>query len=89
MIKLSSNQSFNPGDVVHVIIRNPHTQSVANVQQAAVIPNPDNPDELALFIHDTHYPLTDDFAVYSTETEAEAAYTEAFGLEDEREGFYG
>lgn len=85
---MSSNQSFNPGDIVHVIIRNPHAQNVANVQQAAVVQNPDHPGELALFLHETYYPLSDDFAVFKSEDDAEEAYSDAFG-NDEIEGFYG
>lgn len=35
------NQSFNPGEVVYIMIRNPHVQGVANVEQAAVVQNPE------------------------------------------------
>ncbi|RLL48507.1 transcriptional regulator [Oceanobacillus piezotolerans] len=73
------NEMFQPGEVVYVIVRNPHVQGVAHVQQAAVVVNPDKPYELALFSHETYYPLTDDFAVFKSEAEAERAYQEAFG----------
>lgn len=73
------HDQFNPGDVVYIIIRNPHAQNVAHVQQAAVVRDPERPDGLALFVYETYYPLTDEFAVFKTEQEAEAAYREAFG----------
>lgn len=85
---MTNNHSYFPGDVVHVIIRNPHAQDIANVQQAAVVQDPDNPSELALFFHESYYPLSDDFAIYATEEEAESVYTEAFGF-NETEEFYG
>ncbi|MFC4022223.1 transcriptional regulator SplA domain-containing protein [Oceanobacillus longus] len=72
------NESFQPGEVVYMIIRNPHAQDVAQVQQAAIVQNPDNPSELALFAHETYYPLTDEFAIYKSEAEAEQAYKDAF-----------
>ncbi|WP_240374079.1 transcriptional regulator SplA domain-containing protein [Bacillus piscicola] len=80
--------SFIPGDVVYVIIRNPHAQDVANVQEAAVVTNPDNPSELALFLYETYYPLTDEVAVYQTADAAEQAYQEAFGMPDTGD-YYG
>ncbi|WP_175989660.1 transcriptional regulator SplA domain-containing protein [Bacillus sp. Marseille-Q1617] len=70
---------YDAGDVVYVIYRNPHTQSVANVQEAAVVKNPENPEELALFLYETYYPLTDDLAVYASEAEAEQVYSQSFG----------
>ena len=83
-----SMSSYKPGQIVYIIIRNPHAQDVANVQQAAVVQNPDNPDQLSLFVYETYYPLTEEVAVYSSAEEAEFAYQEAFGL-TEPEGFYG
>lgn len=76
------HQHFQPGDIVYIIIRNPHAQDVATVQQAAVVQHPENQSEKALFIHDNYYPLTEEFAIFRTEEEAEAAYFEAFGIED-------
>ncbi|WP_305853286.1 transcriptional regulator SplA domain-containing protein [Halobacillus amylolyticus] len=81
------HETFNAGEIVYVIIRNPHAQNVANVQEAAVVQNPENPGELSLFVYETYYPLTDEVAVYKTEDHAEQAYREAFGAEGE--GFYG
>jgi transcriptional regulator of the spore photoproduct lyase operon len=78
------NQQFQAGDIVYVFYRNPHTQDVANIQEAAVVKNPEKPDELALFLYETYYPLTDEIAVYRTEEEANLAYNYYYG--DESEG---
>ncbi|WP_156292034.1 transcriptional regulator SplA domain-containing protein [Oceanobacillus salinisoli] len=84
------NQEFRAGEVVYMIIRNPHAQDVAHVQQAAIVENPDNPNELALFLHENYYPLSDEFALFKSEEEAEAAYKEAFGdLETGETNYYG
>lgn len=72
---------YQPGQVVYVIIRNPHVQGVANVQEAAVVSDPNSPGNAALFLYDTYYPLTEELAVYPTADEAEQAYSEAFGIE--------
>ncbi|CDQ40447.1 MULTISPECIES: transcriptional regulator SplA domain-containing protein [Virgibacillus] len=82
------NDTFQPGEVVYVIIRNPHAQGVAQVQQAAVVENPEQPQDLALFLYETYYPLTDEVAVYKTADEAEEAYQAAFGL-PEQEDYHG
>ncbi|WP_182200654.1 transcriptional regulator SplA domain-containing protein [Paraliobacillus salinarum] len=82
------NNSFHPGDIAYVIIRNPHVQGAANVQQAAVVNNPERPNELALFIYETYYPLSEEIAIYQTEHEAETAFQQAFG-DAEVEGYYG
>jgi len=70
--------NYSAGDIVYVFYRNPHTQDVANVQQAAVVNNPEQPEELAIFLYETYYPLTVDLAVYTTEMEAENAYRQYF-----------
>lgn len=79
---------YQPGQVVYVIIRNPHVQGVANVQEAAVVSDPNSPGDFALFVYETYYPLNEEIAVYSTASEAETAYREAFGLSD-AEAYYG
>jgi transcriptional regulator of the spore photoproduct lyase operon len=83
------DENFSPGEVVYIIIRNPHAQDVAQVQQAAVVVNPENPSEIALFAHETYYPFSEEFAVFKTEEEAETAYKEAFGTYEEFDEFYG
>ncbi len=75
------NKSHNPGDVVYVFYRNPHTQDIANVQEAAVVNNPEHPGELAIFLYETYYPLTNEMAVYESESEALQAYEQYFGYE--------
>jgi transcriptional regulator of the spore photoproduct lyase operon len=86
---MSSNESYQPGQIVYIIIRNPHAQDVANVQEAAVVQNPDSPNQLALFLYETYYPLTEDIAVYQTSYEAEFAYQEAFGKLEMGGDYYG
>lgn len=82
MIKIELNNEYSPynaGDIVYVFYRNPHTQDVANIQEAAVVNNPENSNELALFLYETYYPLTNEIAVYSSQNEAEQAYQQYFG----------
>jgi transcriptional regulator of the spore photoproduct lyase operon len=81
-------ESYQPGQIVYIIIRNPHAQDVANVQSAAVVQNPEDPNQLSLFVYETYYPLTEEVAVYSTAEDAEFAYQDAFGL-TETEDYYG
>ncbi|MFF2445878.1 transcriptional regulator SplA domain-containing protein [Neobacillus sp. NPDC058068] len=73
--------SYNPGDVVYVFYRNPHIQNVANIQEAAVVKNPENPNELAIFLYETYYPLTNEMAVYTSEADALNAFEQYFGYE--------
>ncbi|MHA7966854.1 transcriptional regulator SplA domain-containing protein [Paenibacillus sp. CAU 1782] len=81
------NKSYRPGDVVYVLYRNPHAQDVANVQAAAVVSSPQSPDELALFLHDTFYEMSDELAVFPSERDAEQAYRESFGGWEEEDDF--
>ncbi|GIN22191.1 MAG TPA: transcriptional regulator [Bacillus bacterium] len=74
--------SLSPGDIVYVLYRNPHTQNVAMIQEAAVVNDPDRPGELAVFLYETYYPLTEEMAVYRTAEEAEEAYNYYFGAVD-------
>ncbi|MBS4204570.1 transcriptional regulator [Bacillus sp. FJAT-49754] len=74
---------YTPGEIVYVIYRNPHTQNVANIQEAAVVNDPDNPGQLAVFLYETYYPLTDELAIYRSAEEAETAYNYYFGAIDE------
>ncbi|WP_318247325.1 transcriptional regulator SplA domain-containing protein [Halobacillus litoralis] len=81
-----NEQNYRAGDIVYVIYRNPHTYDVANVQEAAVVKNPEQPGELALFLYETYFPLDSDIAVYASEGDAERAYHDAFGGGVESEG---
>lgn len=65
---------YQPGDIVYVFYRNPHTQDVANIQEAAVVRHPEDPNQLAIFLYETYYPLTDEIAVFQSEQEAKQAY---------------
>ncbi|MEK3890024.1 transcriptional regulator SplA domain-containing protein [Bacillus sp. FSL K6-3431] len=85
---MDMDQNYKPGEIVYIIIRNPHVQDVAHVQQAAIVQHPENPNKLALFTHDNYYPVTDELAIFTTEEEAENAYQEAFGSFENGE-FYG
>jgi len=71
-------ESYKAGDIVYVFYRNPHTQDVANIQEATIVNNPESPGELALFLYETYYPLTNETAVYSSQVEAEQAYQQFF-----------
>lgn len=73
------NKNYQAGDIVYVFYRNPHTQDVANIQAAAVVNNPESSNELALFLYETYYPLSDEVAIYPTEEEASQAYNYYYG----------
>ncbi len=75
----SEHGTYQAGDIVYVFYRNPHTQDVANIQEAAVVNHPEQPGELAVFLYETYYPLTQEMAVYATAGEAEQAYDHYFG----------
>ncbi|MCX2829713.1 transcriptional regulator SplA domain-containing protein [Bacillus pseudomycoides] len=75
----NEDKTYHAGDIVYVFYRNPHTQDVANIQAASVVNNPENPNELALFLYETYYPLSNEMAVYSTEEEANQAYNYYYG----------
>ncbi len=78
-----TNEQYQPGDIVYVFYRNPHTQNVANIQEAAVVRHPEQPDKLAIFLYETYYPLSDEMAVFKSEEEANAAYQYFFGDADQ------
>lgn len=80
----NENQNYNAGDIVYVFYRNPHTQDVANIQSAAVVKNPENPNELAVFLYETYYPLTEEIAIFTSEEEANEAYNYYYGNPSER-----
>ncbi|PPA70384.1 transcriptional regulator SplA domain-containing protein [Jeotgalibacillus proteolyticus] len=73
------NESFSNGEVVYVIMRNPHAQGVANIHEASVVVNPDDAERKFLYMHDSYYPLTEEVAVYASHLEADSAYRAAFG----------
>jgi len=76
-------RSYQAGDIVYVFYRNPHTQDVANIQEAAVVRHPDDPNQLAIFLYETYYPLSDEIAIFQSEEEAKQAYNYFFGDDEE------
>ncbi|MCD8510997.1 MAG: transcriptional regulator [Bacillus sp. (in: Bacteria)] len=62
------------GDSVFVISRNPHTQSVAEIQEASVVEHPDHPGRIVLFMFEEYIPLTEDYAMFSSYQEAEEMF---------------
>lgn len=75
----NENSKYCAGDIVYVFYRNPHTQDVANIQAATIVNNPEKLTDLALFMYETYYPLSDETAVYATEEEANQAYNFYYG----------
>ncbi|MFJ8519716.1 transcriptional regulator SplA domain-containing protein [Lysinibacillus xylanilyticus] len=71
-------QQYSAGDIVYIFYRHPSIEEVANIQKVAVVNNPDNPKELALFFFETYYPLTSDMLIFTSEREAEQAYYQYF-----------
>lgn len=57
-------QPYNVGDIVYIFYRNPHIQDVANIQEAAVVYHPEQPEELALFLFETYYPISNDMLIF-------------------------
>ena len=41
---MNMEQNYSLGEIVYILIRNPHVQDVANIQQAAVVQHPEEPD---------------------------------------------
>lgn len=78
-MNVNEPMQYHAGDIVYVMYRNPHTYNVANIQEAAVVNDPEHPGELALFLYETYYPLNSDIAIYHTEAEAEQAFATYFG----------
>ncbi|MBM7552553.1 transcriptional regulator SplA domain-containing protein [Thalassobacillus pellis] len=68
----------NIGDEVYVIYRNPHTPTVANIKQAEVVPHPHQPDNKALFLHDSFHLIEENDALFSNQQEAQAFFNEMF-----------
>lgn len=78
-MNLNEPMHYQAGDIVYVMYRNPHTYNVANIQEAAVVNDPDHPGELALFLYETYYPLNAGIAIYQSEAEAQQAFETYFG----------
>lgn len=70
---------LSEGDTVYVIYRNPHTQNVAMIQEGTIANDPESPESLSIFMLDTYYPLSEEYAMYSSLAEAEEMYEYYFG----------
>ncbi|MFJ8461234.1 transcriptional regulator SplA domain-containing protein [Lysinibacillus xylanilyticus] len=71
-------QQYSAGDIVYIFYRDPQIEDVANIQEAKVVNNPEHPNELALFLFETYYPITNDILIYTSEMDAEQAYHQYF-----------
>lgn len=71
-------QQYSAGDIVFIFYQYPSIQQVVNIQEAAVVNNPDNPKELALLLLDSYYPLTNDLLIFTSVMDAEQAYHQYF-----------
>ena len=71
-------QQYSVGDNVFIFYRHPYILDVANIQEAVVANNPNNPNELALFLFESYYPLTNDMLIFTSEIDAEQAYHQYF-----------
>ncbi|TMW70286.1 transcriptional regulator SplA domain-containing protein [Alteribacter natronophilus] len=71
---------LSSGDQVYVIYRNPHTQNVAQIQEATIVDDPFHPGQMSLFLFEEYYPLTDEYAMYRSYQEAEHEYNQYFDL---------
>ena len=71
-------QQYNAGDIVYIFYQHPSIEEVANIQKVTVVNNPDHPQELALFLFETYYPLTNDMLIFTSEMDAEQAYHQYF-----------
>lgn len=71
-------KDIQAGDEVFVLYRNPHVPSVTNIKAAEIVQHPKNPDDVALFLHETFHVIEDDDALFSTEAAARDAYQELY-----------
>ncbi|GGC98858.1 transcriptional regulator SplA domain-containing protein [Pontibacillus salipaludis] len=72
-------KEIKSGDEVFVLYRNPHTPTVMNIKQAEIVPHPHNPEQNALFLHETYHLIEENDALFTTEEAAQAAYEEIYG----------
>ncbi|WP_017726393.1 transcriptional regulator SplA domain-containing protein [Halalkalibacterium ligniniphilum] len=66
------------GQQVYVIFRNPHTPTVATIQEATIARDPMNPEELSMLLYDFYHPIEADDAIFASYDEAEAVYQDYF-----------
>ena len=78
-METSIPEDYHPGQIVYVMYRNPHSQSITKIEEASIVNDPYQPNQLALCIFDTFYPISKEIAIYRTREEAEQAYQDYFG----------
>ncbi|MFT8361595.1 MAG: transcriptional regulator SplA domain-containing protein [Sporolactobacillus sp.] len=66
------------GDHVYVICRNPHTATVAMIQEAEVIDSPTKHGDKALVLDDLYYEFAEDDAVFPSFEEAQMIYRQIY-----------
>ncbi|KOS61823.1 transcriptional regulator [Lysinibacillus agricola] len=71
-------QQYSAGDIVFIFYQHPFIDDVVNIQEAAVVNIPDNSTEMALFLFEKYYPLTNDMLIFTSEVDAEQAYHQYF-----------
>ncbi|MCP8969866.1 transcriptional regulator [Ectobacillus sp. SYSU M60031] len=72
------------GDEVYVIYNNPHTPTVANIRAAEIVQHPKDPNDVALFLHDTFHVIEDDDALFTSYEAAERAFQDIVEERDEQ-----
>jgi transcriptional regulator of the spore photoproduct lyase operon len=66
-----------PGDEVFVIYRNP-TLLTAAIKAAEIVPHPNRPNSLALFLNEKYHDLEDDDALFTSPEAAKKAFEAHF-----------
>lgn len=79
MDDLIGKNEMKVGDEVFVIYNNPHTPTVANVKAAEIVQHPKDPNDVALFLHETFHVIEDDDALFTSREAAERAFEELNG----------
>lgn len=82
---LIGKKEMKVGDEVFVIYNNPHTPTVANIRAAEIVQHPKDPNDVALFLHDTFHVIEDDDALFTSQEAAERAYEEMMDLREDEE----
>ena len=66
--------SLYEGQSVFIIYRNPHTPTVATIQEATIARDPMDPSVLSLLLYDYYHPIEEDDAIFATYEAAEQLY---------------
>ncbi|WP_438503629.1 transcriptional regulator SplA domain-containing protein [Ectobacillus ponti] len=84
MDDLITKPEMQVGDEVYVIYNNPHTPTVANIRAAEIVQHPKDPNDVALFLHDTFHVIEDDDALFTSYEAAERAFQDIVEERDEQ-----